>query len=219
MMIGSNGNPVPTAASLSGTALVVCDGDSITANNFGQISWPGLYKGATGSSLTLINSGTSGAYLSTVVGRESTNIAYVAANPGKTNYVYAVAIGVNNANAGPSPVYYPDDWAGFATDLAAHLTRMRAGGFNKIVVFTITSFTHSGADAKETFRLNANALTRAFTAPTANAIADVGALTNIMGSDAAWNNSVLYRDGLHPTQVGEIYMEQTFAAALNPLLQ
>lgn len=218
MLIGSNGNPIPTAASFSGTALVVCAGDSITANNFGQISWPGLYKGATGSSLTVINSGVSGYYLSSVVAQESTNIAYIAANPGKTNYVYAVSIGVNNANLGP--VYYPTDWAGFATDLAAHLTRMRAGGFNKIVVFTITSFSIQGVTAKETFRLNANALTRAFTAPTADAIADVGAVTNIMGAgDSAASNSVLYRDGLHPTQVGEIYMEQTFAAALNPLLQ
>lgn len=202
-------------ASVAGSTLLVIDGDSITEPvTFTLNSYAKLYVDSdTSGKLVAQNVATGGSYLSDVISREATKIAYVGANVGKANYIYTVLIGVNERLT----AYYPSGASTFATDLGAHLDTMRAAGFTKIAIGTLPDF-YPGNSGFVTWRAAMNTAIRGLYPAKADAIIDFGA-DPTMGTTGAALDTNLFLDELHPAANGHIALERVYAPVINALIE
>ena len=199
----------PTASS----TFICAEGDSITQNlATGIITYPIKYAPDT-SLVTLIDKAHAGDQLSAVSARQTADIALIASNPGFSTYIYTLLIGYNDAN---NPTYYPNNAAQYAVDIGTLCDSIRAGGYTIVLASTLTSF--GGFDlTKETWRAQVNAGIVGLYPTHVDGIMDY-ANASPMGPPGASLNRSLLLEGLHPTNLGQIYIERLYALTVNSII-
>jgi hypothetical protein len=203
--------PVPLT-----TTFIVAEGDSITQNNAtGVITYPIKFAPDT-SLVTLIDTGHAGDQLAAVVAREASDTALFAANPGFKNYIYTVLIGVNNC-CGFDPTTLAAGIGTLAATMKTNIQGVVAPGSNVyVVVSTLPDFSDGDA-TKEAWRTTLNAGIVTLVPSQADAVIDYGA-DPIMGPAGAAINVSLFFDQLHPTNLGQTYVERDYAVVVNSLI-
>jgi hypothetical protein len=183
----------------------VFEGDSITAGSGGTttqtyaVTYPPV---ANPSLVSYANTAVSASIISNLVSRAATDDARIVV--GDTN-ILSVLIGANDLNT--------VDAATFLASLTSYLDARRAAGWI-VVCLTVLPRVSAGTDPNfEARRQTANAAIRGYPGVHCDAVVDLD--TTIMGLLASASDTSLYGDGLHPTTLGQTYIEAAYALVVD----
>lgn len=197
------------------TLVWVAEGDSITYGHASTVGgYPGVFNSANVASyhrkIQVINNAVVASAieapgaLARLTDRTTALDALLSSRTAEQKYLLSVLVGANDAAAGVST-------SDFITQLTNYLDARRAAGWDYLVVCTALNDGTSGSFAA--WRAVANPAIRLLVPAHADFLCDFAA-NSTMGPDAATADTLLYADGLHPTNLGQSYLE----AEIRPIL-
>lgn len=209
------GGPYIPPPSTARKMFVCADGDSTTQNTPPVwTAYPNNFITSNNSTTTLVNVGHAGDTLAGPQGRESSNIALIASNPGFDIYVYTLLIGLNEP--GNEPAYYPSGAAAYVSAISSLLDTIKGGGYTYVCV--CTNWTGPPSNTTWiTWRDTVNAGLRALVPSHADAVIDFQNSPQLVNQSSGIIGS-LCDDGTHPSQLGHNYEAAVYGTVLNSLI-
>lgn len=200
-------------------AFILAEGDSITQDFTGSGTWRDystqFQDTISATKIKVVDAALAGSTFANVQARQAADIAYVAANPGFSKYIYTLMIGANTPSG--EPTYYPTGAATLITDIATLFAALKVGGYTKCIICTMPALFSSDA-AAQAWRLDVNARLVAMVPAQADAVVDFGA-TLTMGETGLPTNYIRWWDNsTHPGSIGHTFMENTYATVINSII-